>query len=167
MRRLSLIALCLAQLFLYAGCGSGVKVVPVTGTVTLDGKPLPLKSVYFFPDRSSVSEGNGAGGYSDPQGKYYLIANLGGETTDTKGAPPGKYRVTVTEPAIPLTEESFKDMTATPAAEGDVPAAAIGLPSRPQKRTIPAVYSSADTTPLVVEVPKEGGEVNLELKSKP
>jgi hypothetical protein len=157
---------CVLPLILFAGCDDGIKVVPVTGTVTLDGKPLPLKSVYFFPDRASETLGNGAGGYTDPDAKYYLIANLGGATADQRGAPPGKYRVTVAEPAIPLTAENFKDMTA-PSTDSDVPAPAIGLPARPEKRTIPAIYANSETTPLIVTVPDNGGEVNLELTSKP
>lgn len=166
MKSMSLLAYCLVPLFLFIGCDRGIKIVPVTGMVTLDGKPLPLKSVYFFPDRTSGTEGNGAGGYTDPESNYYLIANLGGATGDQRGAPPGKYRVTVAEPAIPITAENFKEMTTT-LTESDVPAPAIGLPARPEKRTIPAIYANAETTPLIVEVPENGGEVNLELTSKP
>ncbi len=43
-----------------SGCDRGPKIVPVTGKVTLDGKPMPFKSVYFFPERSSSTAGDGA-----------------------------------------------------------------------------------------------------------
>ena len=148
-----------------SGCDRGPKIVPVSGTLTLDGKPLPFKSVYFYPDRSSGTAGNGAGGYTDGQSKFYLIANMGGATEDQRGACPGKYRVTVTEPAFPITEKSFEKKQDSQ-AEGDVPAPALGLPAAPAKRVIPPQYATPDTTPLVIEVPPDGGEITLELKTK-
>ena len=149
------------------GCNRGPKIVPVTGKVTLDGKPMPFKSVYFFPDRSGATEGNGAGGYTDADSNYYLISNAGGATSDQRGIQPGLYRVTVAEPAIPIDENSFSKPVSTGAA-GDAPAAAIVLtPTKKGKGAIPSVYSNPSSTPLVVTVPDAGGELNLELKSKP
>lgn len=149
------------------GCDRGPKIVPVTGKVTLDGKPMPFKSVYFFPDRSAATEGNGAGGYTDADSNYYLMSNAGGATSDKRGAQPGTYRVTVAEPAIPIDENSFTKAVTTTAA-GDAPAAAIVLsPTKKGKASIPSVYSNPTSTPLVVTVPDAGGELNLELKSKP
>ena len=135
--------------------------------MTLDGKPLPFKSVYFFPDRSGATEGNGGGGYTDSNSIYYLISNAGGGTTDKRGIQPGLYRVTVAEPAIPIDENSFSKPVSTAAANG-APAAAIVLtPTKKGKDSIPSVYSNPTSTPLVITVPEAGGELNLELKSKP
>lgn len=150
-----------------SGCDRGPKIVPVTGKVTLDGKPMPFKSVYFFPDRSGATEGNGAGGYTDADSNYYLISNTGGSTSDQRGIQPGLYRVTIAEPAIPIDENSFSKPVSTDAA-GDAPAAAVVLqPKKKSKDSIPSVYSNPTSTPLVVTVPDAGGELNLELKSKP
>ncbi len=102
---------------------------------------MPFKSVYFFPDRSAATEGNGAGGYTDGESNYYLISNAGGATSDQRGIQPGTYRVTVAEPAIPIDENSFASPTPTGAA-GDAPAAAIVLqPVKKGKASIPSVYS--------------------------
>jgi hypothetical protein len=51
------------------GCSSGVKLFPVSGTVTFDGKPIPAGRLYFNPD---VGKGNdGPQGYADiREGKF-------------------------------------------------------------------------------------------------
>ncbi|MEW4453884.1 carboxypeptidase-like regulatory domain-containing protein [Bremerella sp. JC817] len=79
-----------AQLFLLGifaitGCGSG-NTSATTGTVTLDGKPLPNAEVVFTPEgggRPAVAETN-------EQGDFELIYTVG-----QSGAPPGKYVVRV------------------------------------------------------------------------
>ena len=74
-----------------AGCGGKVSnqppLMPVSGTVTLDGKPLSGIMISFVPTGST--RGTGAGGYTDKAGKYELTAMHGG-----KGTPVGQYRVT-------------------------------------------------------------------------
>lgn len=164
--RLAKLAACITICLSVSGCDRGPKIVPVNGKVTLDGKPLPFKSVYFFPDRTATPDGNGAGGYTDNESKYYLIANAGGATTDKRGVQPGVYRVTVTEPMVPIDEKSFGTTQLTE-TNGDAPAAAIVLPTQKVKTSIPAAYSNPAMTPLVITVSDKGGEINLELKSKP
>jgi hypothetical protein len=79
-----------------AGCGQGAGLVPVTGKVTLDGKPLGTGTVTFHPD---AAKGNAAphlaAGEIDGQGNYKLLSD------GKEGVPPGWYKVTVTaqEPA--------------------------------------------------------------------
>ncbi len=68
---------------------------------------------------------------------------------------------------VPIDEKSFGAAAAPTAAAGDAPAAAIVLQPQRGKAAIPAVYSNPASTPLVITVPEDGGEVNLELKSKP
>lgn len=144
-------------LALLPGCGgSGPKLVPVEGTVNIDGRPLANKSLMFTPE-AGTEGGVSAGGNTDANGKYMLRAVIPGVTTDQIGIPPGKYRVTVFEPLV----------------SGDVPletggeaAPAITMDFN-TKSEIPAVYSSETTTPLVLEVPAEGGTLNVELKSTP
>ncbi|MGE0760794.1 MAG: hypothetical protein AB7F89_17115 [Pirellulaceae bacterium] len=154
----------LAVIVVLSGCGeSGPKLVPVEGTATVDGKPLAFKSVFFHPDREAGTEGNGAGGFTNGEGKYYLIASVGGATSDQKGCPPGKYTVTVTEPAIPISEKDF-DSPQLP-AEGAEPGPGLIPGERPKKSDVPAAYTMPTTSTLKVEVPEAGGTVNLELKS--
>lgn len=155
-----------AAILTACGCDRGPKLVPVNGKVTLDGKPLPFKGIYFHPDRSAGTEGNGAGGFTDPDGKYFLVANAGGSTRDKGGVQSGKYRVTVAEPTVPISAKDFAPQQQQQ-SESDAPAPAIGFASQPAKREIPAVYSSSELTPLSISVPENGGELNIELKSKP
>lgn len=147
------------------GCDRGPKLVPVTGTVTLDGKPLPFKSLYFYPDRSAGTQGNGAGAFTDKEGKYYLIANIGGTTKDQRGVQAGKYRVTVTEAVIPITEADFANKAAQ--EDSAMPGPGLIPNEKPVKREIPAPYISENSTPFIIEVPKEGGVIDLALKKNP
>jgi hypothetical protein len=73
------------------GCG-GNRFVPISGTVTLDGKPLPNATVSFQPiaPEGSIDAGIGSTGKTDAQGHYSLIA-ANGQT----GALVGKHRVQI------------------------------------------------------------------------
>lgn len=145
------------------GCGeSGPKVVPVDGVLSLDGKPLPFKSITFVPAEGTA--GKGAAGYSNTQGNYVLKAFISGATVDFDGCPPGKYKVLVGEPMIPISEKDFDEDGAVKAlAEESEVAIFPGM--RPPKSEIPAAYKVEFSTPLIVEVPAEGGTINLELLS--
>jgi len=150
-------------LCLLPGCGrSGPKLVPVDGTVFLDGKPLAYKSLVFIPEEGTA--GNGAGGYTNGDGEYSLLAVVFGATKDYDGCPPGRYRVVVSEPSIPITEADFGPFDGE--KEGDEPAVAVGPGMSPATRAIPALYTSDQTTPLVREVPESGGVVDLQLTSR-
>ncbi len=144
-----------------AGCSSdGPPLAPVHGRVTLDDKPLAGKTLKFIPDAGTP--GQGAGATTNAEGQYTLLASRPGATRDMPGAPPGAYRVVVTEPIFP------GDLPVQSADEAE-PVAAIGIPqpTRRKKQEIPAVYGNPDTTPLRVEVPEGGGAVNLALQSSP
>jgi len=75
-----------AALMCIAGCNSGSGLSPVTGTVTLDGKPYPSAQVRFVPETGRPSIG-----YTDESGVYSLIY-----IRDEMGAAPGSYRVDIT-----------------------------------------------------------------------
>jgi hypothetical protein len=142
-----------------AGCQSnGPPLVPVSGKVTLDGKPLAGKTLKFLPEPGTP--GQGAGATTDAAGGYALLAARPGATRDEAGAPPGSYRVVVVEPMFPidLPVQDANDPSAAPA---------VGLPSAAprKKQEIPAVYTKPETTPLRAEVPAGGGEINLTLES--
>ena len=74
---------------LLSGCGQGETLVPVTGKVTIDGKPLGTGSVTFEPDSSKGTKAQVAAGEIDAQGNYKLMS--GGK----EGAAPGWYKVAV------------------------------------------------------------------------
>jgi hypothetical protein len=158
----------LASLSTIIGCGdSGLTLVPLTGTITLDGEPLPFKSLTLIPLEGTP--GPGASGYSDGEGNYSLRAMVSGAIKDYPGCPPGKYKVVVTEPVVPLSDADFAD-TPVAASEGDEPAVAIAMTGPPSKRpvkgSVPNVYSSSTTSPLVVEVVVGNLTADIELKSR-
>lgn len=74
---------------LLCGCGSGrydFETVPIEGTVTLNGEPLPHALVIFQPD-----EGRLASGYTNEEGNYSLVYLEG-----KQGVLPGKHKVMIT-----------------------------------------------------------------------
>ncbi|MEW4562717.1 carboxypeptidase-like regulatory domain-containing protein [Bremerella sp. JC770] len=75
----------LLAMTLLLGCGPSTTEA-TTGTVTLDGEPLPDAEIIFTPEeggRPAVAE-------TDSGGNFELIYTVG-----EKGAPPGKYVVRV------------------------------------------------------------------------
>jgi hypothetical protein len=150
MKHMNLGCVALAACLCLSGCGGrNLNLVPVQGTATLDGEPLKNKSLLFTP-----AEGEGIPGSAntDANGKYELLAIVTGLTEAKKGVPPGRYKVTASEPAIPI-------------EGGDEEIEGMILPGEAVASGIPQRYQSTDTTPLVVEVPEGGGTIDLELTS--
>jgi hypothetical protein len=131
------------------GCGgrSLPELLPVRGTLMLDGKPLADKSVVFWPEEGTP--GNGSQARSEADGSFELIAVIGGSVTIVKGARLGTYRVTVSD-----IEEFREDGIPAPRLPG-------GAVAR-----LPDKYLSAATSPFRVEVAHDMSEVVLDLKSK-
>lgn len=93
-----------ATAVLLGGCGeSGPKLLPVSGTVTNNGKPVEGASVIFTPDPSNPLA-QPATDVSGPDGNFKVMTN------NRAGVAAGKYRVAVIKvPAPPeSTNESFK-----------------------------------------------------------
>ena len=122
-----------------SGCsnGSDEKLAPVSGKVTVDGKPLTTGSVSFRPDASqgnmSQHQPNSA---IDTEGNFELFV-----PPARKGAPLGWYKVVVTAYDDPW-------------------------PGKPLKSFIDMRYSDEKTTPLTIEVVEkpEPGCYDLKLK---
>jgi hypothetical protein len=68
-----------------SGCG-GPKLVPVSGTVTIDGQPLTGGYIFVMP-----KDARAAGGKIDSQGRFTLTT-----TDEGDGCKPGTHAVTVT-----------------------------------------------------------------------
>jgi len=167
------------------GCGGGH--VPVTGVVTVDGKPVEGATVTFITEDGKQS----ASGQTDSSGNFSL------SDSGKPGARPGSYKVIVTKTkgaAMPTEGADPNDMakamkkfadedakagkTGKSAAKGGgtdmmskmKAAAPTGGPAAPGtevKSELPALYSATSTTPLTVKVPPESQPVKIELKSKP
>ncbi|MEW4453673.1 carboxypeptidase-like regulatory domain-containing protein [Bremerella sp. JC817] len=67
-----------------SGYSSGEKLAPVTGTVTVNGKPMAGINVMFEP----VESGGASRGTTDDEGKFEVYFTL-----NEKGAIPGKHHV--------------------------------------------------------------------------
>lgn len=139
-------------LVVLCGCGGGgsdVKTAPVSGTVTVDGKPVEGLLVRFEPAAAegSMKEGwSDSSGVTDAQGRYRLATPTG-----QSGALIGPHGVTISE--APTAE--MVDATTEGAA----------APKTKPKPGLPARYNAQSTLKFVV--PKEGTkEADFGLASK-
>lgn len=85
-------------LLLLSGCSGPADAppfAPVTGIVSLDGKPLTRGKVYFLPDKEKGTKGPMAIGEIQPDGTYTLKSASG------EGAMVGHHRVRVEARAEP------------------------------------------------------------------
>jgi hypothetical protein len=83
------------------GCGDPedrVKLVPVTGRITLNGKPLANAQVAFVPDQGNTG-GTAGGDITGPEGNYLA------RYRNRSGLAPGKYKVHIT-PGTPTASSS-------------------------------------------------------------
>ncbi len=129
-----------------AGCGdSGPKLHPVSGTVTLEGKPLPNAGVMFFPRGATL--GNACVGITDADGKYTLKPEGRGGT----GAPEGEFAVTISKMKDP-----------PPGKPGESAPAETGL-----EETLSPKYWDSAITILSAKVPAGGTTVDFPLKRRP
>lgn len=133
-----------------SGCGgggpAGPDVVPVSGTVKLDGQPGAGIGVMFFP--TGMTRGTTYYANTDASGKYELQASDG-----KKGAPVGEYRVTCSKYVMPDGSPFTSDGSMSPEMAG-------------AKELLPPKYSDQSQTELKATVPAGGGTVDLEVTSK-
>ena len=78
-----------------AGCGSKYTVVPVRGTIQLDGKPLEGATILTQPIGPAENDAPGPGsyGHTDADGRFSLEL----QNEPTPGAVPGDCVITITE----------------------------------------------------------------------
>lgn len=140
------------------GCGSGPEhgflkqLVPATGRVTVDGKPLGGATVTFSPDIES-SGGRHAMATTRDDGTYELSTAVPGVSPeDSKGVVPGEYIVTISKIAMedgsPFPDDIVDEYDAV---------------SRGAKQFVPPQYTDPGTSPLKVSVAAPKAEHNFEL----
>ena len=140
------LGLCCGLLFA-SGCGEKLSLVPVTGSVTLDGQPVADAGVLFQP----IERGPAASGTTDALGKFTL------QTANRPGAAPTAYRVVITKTAAPeMVMEERDAIDRSRLGQGTV---------KPDVHFLPAVYASADTSPLRAEVDVAGSNFTYSLSS--
>jgi hypothetical protein len=125
---------------LLVGCSDAKPVlVPVRGRITLRDVPVKEVIVNFAPTGNTT--GSGALGATDADGRFELT-DARGET----GAHPGDYKIHL--------------YPAPRARSSDVPTDVV---SAGGGGGIPAIYIDPNNTPLVANVPPEGGHVEVVL----
>ena len=77
---------------LLAGCSSGPNLTEVTGTLTINGKPLDNIRVEFLPDPEAKTNGPRSTGVTDAEGRFKMTCE-----NQRSGAVVGTHRVTLTD----------------------------------------------------------------------
>jgi hypothetical protein len=131
------------------GCGppADPSLVPVTGTVTVEGQPLANATVTFIP--KDGTPGFGGTGKTDSSGKY----TLAGSRDNAPGIPAGEYRVAISKRLMP-------DGSEVPATDNTPPMMS------PARESLPVGYSNPATTQLTAAVKPGGGPIDFALKKK-
>ncbi|MDF1746838.1 MAG: carboxypeptidase-like regulatory domain-containing protein [Gimesia sp.] len=144
----------LISILFVVGCGGGSnsgpveELVPVGGTLLVDGKPLDGVAVTFIPDVSKKNRGGS--GTTDATGAF-TVTHLG---RNLPGLPPGKY-------TLAYSRMRLSDGSAAPKLK-------VGEPENPENipiEMLPMHVQSPDPTlpSSQVEIPKNGN-TKLELK---
>lgn len=142
-----------------AGCGPRVARVPVSGVVTLDGKPVSVAAVTFTP------RGPGQPGMAvtDSAGRF-VLQELGMHA----GMRPGEYDVAVFKadgPPLPVVEVMEASQIADPKTFNTLDPQP--LEQKPPKYIVPERYASPKTSGLTASISGPTESLNLTLATKP
>jgi len=89
------------------GCGSDYELVPVSGTISLNGKPLPDAIILTQPigSQENLTPGPGSFARTDANGRFTLEL----QSEDRVGAVPGECRIKIREAgeARPSSDDTF------------------------------------------------------------
>jgi len=120
------------------GCSEGVKLAPVSGVITYQGKPVPNASVLFSPEKGPMAFGK-----TDANGRYTLKTPSVGE-----GAVLGKHGVSITANQVSGVYSEF-----SPDGGG----------TATTKWIIPEKYATSSTSGLSVIVSTEKNDYSFNL----
>ena len=143
------VLLCLDSIAVSSGCGgSGPKIDPktqatVSGSITFDGKPIPVDSGVYF---SSKDTGTTAAGKIDAKGNF-----IAKPAEPQFGFKAGTYQVTVRAPGKPVVANSPTSANYQKAMMSG------GKPVKPadadeDSALVPKHFNNVDTTNLILEV---------------
>lgn len=136
--------------FTAIGCGvSREETAPVSGTVTLDGRPVTSGTVVFYP-----TDGRTAMARIGDDGQYELTTYIPGD-----GARLGSHKVTVESRSLRGGSASTPATAAV--ADDRIPLGPAGPPV--VQWVVPQAYAQRATTPLVVEVRDTDNRIDLKL----
>lgn len=123
-----------------SGCRDrGLRLVPVTGSITLDGKPLAEAGVLFRP----CGELPPASGCTNSQGRFRL------ETLNRPGAVLGEYSVSIVKQE----------------ATGQNALGVAGMGAGDVRNIVPVKYNKPDTSGLHVTVTAQTHDFTFDLSS--
>jgi hypothetical protein len=156
--------LLLAVSLAFLGCnseGAKLSTIPVTGTVTLDGKPVPGAAVAFSP---TDAKGRAASGLTDIDGKFKLTTMTSGD-----GALAGSYKVAITKnvggDSGPKEDPRNSGKKMTPEETKAMMEAVMKGKVVEGKSEVPEKYTKADTSGLTAEVKSGENNFTFEMKS--
>ncbi|MCC6508791.1 MAG: carboxypeptidase regulatory-like domain-containing protein [Pirellulaceae bacterium] len=138
----------MAGLVVLAGCGGSDSRVSVTGTVEMDGKPLPEATVGFVTDSGSSMSSATTG----PDGKFYAKVTSG----------PNKVTVSKSDPAAvaaqPLSDEASLSPTDAELAT---------LRTKPKPKTgVPDRFGDPKTSGLKFDIKSGMEPLSISITSK-
>ena len=150
-RPLPLIGL-IVLVFAAAGCNSQRTPVPVSGTVTLDGKPVEGATVTFHAVGND-KEGRPASGQTDKSGTFHL------KTGNEHGARPGDYKVVIIKNDLTVPKLNVPSFPDTPEGRNQREHFLwkhFGDNEAPRRNVLPDRYGDLKATPLTCKVPGDG-----------
>jgi len=100
------------------GCTQAPKIAPVSGVVTLNGKPLANATVAFSPiaKEGAIDAGDGSAGKTNAQGEFTLTTSRG-----APGAWVGKHRVRISVMVNPPADVDERRASRAPAQKDMIP----------------------------------------------
>ena len=139
------------------GCSNSSRLptYPVTGTVTLQGKPVAGAAITFVP---TGSEGEAASAITDSEGKYALTTWRAGD-----GARPGEYRVKVSKQEQ-TTVDSSKMVRNLSIEEEQKIYVESKKPRPPAKSLIPSKYQDDQTSGLIHKVEQKPTTFDIKIE---
>lgn len=153
-------SLACVSLLLLAGCGDGIALYEINGTVTLDGKPMEGLMVAFSPEGGGIS----GAGRTDASGNYTITCPKG------KGLPAGMYNVGISEIVVADNGASEMQEVESSSNSSSYEQMAMGnnmaqyKAAEKKKATIPAKYNKQST--LKETVAETDNTINFDLSSK-
>ncbi len=133
----------------FLGCNAPDQegLIPVSGTIKLDGEAALNATVVYIPQGNTA--GHGGSGVTDATGHYQITSPHG-----KKGLPPGDYKVTVSRRLNP---------DGTPPSPNEMPIESQA------RETLPTKYSDKEKTELSVKLAaddKRSFDFDLKVKKK-
>jgi hypothetical protein len=148
-----LISICVG-LVAFLGCGTGTDnppTYPVTGTVTLKGKPVAGADIVFVP---STPDALAAFAKSDAEGKFAMRTFEPGD-----GAVTGSYKVKV----MKLEQGDVEETPVFDSTEAEAEIYVEGDPVKPPKNLLPPRYADHNVSGLTVSVATEPVTFDIKL----